>query len=467
MFLLKKIFQLRDHANSDNEKPFLEHLEDLRFTITRMVLTLAISMGVCFTFQDELMLILLKPINEVWHTHLQSQLPEGKKAAKELTVEKWEEAKKVDRTAASLNPEGRAYLYQKLNNPEIVFHADSVAQLRGVLLLPESKRPDYLAGLPVSAEMRQQLGALLESKANPESELAGNSQRLSSLKPTETFMLSMKLAFFAGMVVAFPLLMYYLLQFILPGLHNHEKKVMWPALAVGFGLFLGGVFFAYFVVLPRALVFFFEWGSKMGISNDWRIGEYISFATQFTLLFGVSFELPVVVMVLVKLGLLGYEGMRKTRSYAIVAIFIIAAVLTPTPDIFTQCLMAGPMIILYEACIWLAWWDGKKQKKQEEAEARERMERLLLDPHSTEEGEDHHGVTVDVDSEHHDAHAEDPYHQVRAETAGAHDEPPLEYDENLLPGTREEPRSDFHHDPASGPDEPQPPTIREKPRKED
>jgi hypothetical protein len=118
----------------------------------------------------------------------------------------------------------------------------------------------------------------------------------------------------------------------------------------------------------------------MGISNDWRIGEYISFATQFTLLFGVSFELPVVVMVFVKLGLLTYDTMSKTRSYAIVGIFIAAAVLTPTPDIPTMLLMASPMIILYEICIWLAYFDQKKSRLAEEQEAREREERLALTP---------------------------------------------------------------------------------------
>ena len=158
---------------------------------------------------------------------------------------------------------------------------------------------------------------------------------MSALKPTETFMLSMKLSFFAGIILAFPLLLMFILQFVLPGLHANEKRVLWPSMAVGFGLFLGGVFFAYFAVLPRALTFFYEWSGSLGVSNDWRIGEYISFATQFTLLFGVAFELPVVVMVFVKLGLLAYETMSRTRSYAIVAIFVAAAILTPTPDVFT------------------------------------------------------------------------------------------------------------------------------------
>jgi hypothetical protein len=167
------------------------------------------------------------------------------------------------------------------------------------------------------------------------------------------------------------------LQFVLPGLHAHEKKVMWPAMAVGFGLFLGGVLFAYYGVLPRALMFFYEWSGNLGVSNDWRIGEYISFATTFTLLFGLSFELPVVVMVFVKLGLLTYETMSNTRSYAILAIFVAAAILTPTPDVLTLLLMALPMIVLYEICIWLAWLDRRKNRMEEEREAREREEHRL------------------------------------------------------------------------------------------
>ncbi len=437
MFLLKKIFQLRDHANSDAEKPFLEHLEDLRVTITKIVVTLVISMTVCFSFQDKLMNVLRRPIERVWYLHQQTLLPDKDKVARPLTVEDWQAAKQLERAAAPLESAEKEHLYRMVGDDSLVFHSKAVSYLRSALCLQEAKREGYIAGLPIDDEMKKEVKALLETKANPEPQVASSS--LSSLRPTETFMLSMSLSFFAGIVVAFPLLLYFILQFILPGLHGHEKRVLWPALAIGFGLFLGGVLFAYFLVLPRALVFFFEWGNDMGISNDWRIGEYISFATQFTLLFGASFELPVVVMVLVKLGLLGYETMKKTRGYAIVAIFVIAAVLTPTPDIFTQCLMACPMILLYEGCIWLAWWDGKKQAKKEAAEAeeeaaraRERMTRLLeehkdLDLYGTE-GDEHHGFH----DEHHDYRHE--------EIAGDHPEPPVEHDPDLKPKEDDQPK---------------------------
>jgi sec-independent protein translocase protein TatC len=426
MFILKKIFQLRDHANSEAEKPFLEHLEDLRVTITKIVVTLVISMTVCFSFQDKLMNVLRRPIEQVWYQHQQTLLPEKDKLTKPLTVEIWQAAKQLERAVAPLDTAEKQYFYHTVADESLVFHSKAVSYLRSVLCLDEGKRANYIAGLPITEEMKGEVRALLETKANPEPQVASSS--LSSLRPTETFMLSMSLSFFAGIVVAFPLLLYFILQFILPGLHGHEKNVLWPALAIGFGLFLGGVLFAYFLVLPRALVFFFEWGNDMGISNDWRIGEYISFATQFTLRFGASFELPVVVMVLVKLGLLGYETMKKTRTYAIVAIFIIAAVLTPTPDIFTQCLMACPMLILYEGCIWLAWWDGKKQAKKEAAEAEEEAQRRkqqmirLLEEH---EDLDLYGTEGDEHQRFHD----DPHEEI----PGDHPQPPVDHDPDSTP----------------------------------
>lgn len=380
MFLLKKVFQLRDKANPDLEKPFLEHLEDLRVMITRIVITLLISMIACFTFQDDLMHLLKKPVEQVWLTHAETVLPG------EITPEAWEKAKAIERAAIGLGAERSAFLMAQFDEDTRRL-VELVSLLRGLAVLPEEARPAFLEFCKADQAVTDALALMIEKGASPEIDTRGNVQMMSTLKPTEGFMLSMKLAFFAGIIVAFPLLLLYILQFVLPGLHHHEKRVLWPALAIGFGLFLFGVAFAYFFVLPRALVFFHEWSLKLGVSNDWRIGEYITFATQFTLLFGLSFELPVVVMVLVKIGLLGYESMSRTRSYAILAIVVIAAIITPTPDALTLCLMALPMILLYEGCIWLAWLDARKQRREEEAEERERMERLLLDHKEDEAGE--------------------------------------------------------------------------------
>lgn len=383
MNLIKKVIQLRESSHPDHEKPFLEHLEDLRAMITRIVITLVISMVVCFAFQKQLMDLLRRPVEQVWITQLDAKLPKSSmEIPRPLNVETWESAKQLEHAASGLSAEQREVFFKSIGDADLVFHVRAVGLLRALLAVPENGRVAFLDALDLRANLREQVEVLAKTMPSTELEQRGNLKMMSALKPTETFMLSMKLSFYAGIVLAFPLLLLFILQFVLPGLHRHEKRVLWPAMAVGFGLFLGGVLFAYFGVLPRALEFFYEWSGSLGVSNDWRIGEYISFAMQFTLLFGLAFELPVVVMVFVKLGMLTYETMSSTRSYAIVAIFIAAAVLTPTPDIMTLLLMALPMIVLYEICIWLAWLDRRNNRLAEEREAREREERLnhLLPP---------------------------------------------------------------------------------------
>jgi sec-independent protein translocase protein TatC len=417
MYLLKKVFQLREQVHADHEKPFLEHLEDLRVMITRIVMTLIISMIICFTFQEQLMDVLRRPVDRVLTSQAQARLPQTTEdAPRPLSADLWDQAKTLERAAAGLPPAEREAVFASLDNPDLQFHAKAASLLRAALALPEDRRITFIDSLDTSDEMKQQVRALLITEPGTEIEGRGDLRMMSALRPTETFMLSMKLSFFAGIILSFPLLLMFILQFVLPGLHSNEKRVLWPSMLIGFGLFLAGVSFAYFAVLPRALGFFYEWSGKLGVSNDWRIGEYIGFATQFTLLFGLSFELPVVVMVFVKLGMLTYETMSKTRAYAVIAILVIAAILTPTPDIFTLVLMALPMIFLYEVCIWLAFLDHRKslrEEEQEERERRERMERLLLDRepepayagHYHDDHPDHHAPSD------HDSHGHPPYHE--------------------------------------------------------
>ncbi len=376
MYILKKFFQLREKAHPDHEKPFLEHLEDLRTCVSRIVITLLITFIACFAFHEYLFKVMQRPIDRVWETQMRETLPtRDREAPRPVDAQTWENAKVVERAAAALRESEREAFFISLGDEEMAFHARMVALLRAVRELPEAARDGFIATLDLDEDSGNQLAALLEKSPDPNIDARGNIRMMSALKPTETFMLSVKLSFFAAIVISFPLLLMFVLQFVLPGLHASEKRVLWPAMAIGFGLFISGVFFAYFVVLPLALDFFQGWGDNMGVSNDWRIGEYITFATQFTLLFGLSFELPVVVMALVKIGLLSYATMSNTRSYAIVAIFVAAAVITPTPDALTLSLMAVPMILLYEVCIWLTWFDERRRKRKEEQEAREYAER--------------------------------------------------------------------------------------------
>jgi len=188
---------------------------------------------------------------------------------------------------------------------------------------------------------------------------------LQSLGVADSMTISIQLSFYSGLVMAFPLLLLFLAQFVLPALNERERRMLYPAAGVGFGLFLGGISFAYFVVLPQALDFFFRDAQWMNWNPTWTVREYYSFTTQFIIAFGLAFELPLVILLLVKLGVVDVATLKKTRSFALVVIFIFAAIITPTQDIITLLLMGGPMYLLYEICIIVAgWMERAKNRKK-------------------------------------------------------------------------------------------------------
>lgn len=244
---MKGVFDFRA---TDEPKPFLEHLEDLRRMLIKIALALGIAMSFCFAFRSQIAAVVQRPLID------------------------------VDPSRAA---------------------------------------------------------------------------NLQSLGVADSFTISLELAFFGGLVISFPFILLFLAEFILPALTPREKKALFPAAMVGFGLFLGGAAFAYFVVLPQTLEFFFQDAKSMNWQPTWTVREYYSFATQFVLGFGLSFELPVIVLLLVKLGILDYVILARTRAFAVIIIFVLAAIITPTSDILTLTLMGGPMYVLYEICIGIAW----------------------------------------------------------------------------------------------------------------
>src|SRR5204863_10095157 len=164
-----------------------------------------------------------------------------------------------------------------------------------------------------------------------------------------------------GIVRYFPLLLYFLAEFILPALTAVEYRFLFPAIGVRFALFLVGVLISYFWLLPKTILFFFRDTEHLGWAPTWTVQQYYSFVTRFTIGFGLAFELPVVVLALVRFGLVTYKFMARTRPYAIVLIFILGSIITPTPDILTLVAMGMPMCLLYESCIWIAW--GMERRK--------------------------------------------------------------------------------------------------------
>jgi sec-independent protein translocase protein TatC len=180
--------------------------------------------------------------------------------------------------------------------------------------------------------------------------------------------IAIELAFYAGLVLAFPFLTFFLAEFILPGLKPSEKRMLYPAAGVSLGLFLGGVLFAYFLVLPPVLDYFFNYSQSLNWHPQWSVRQYFSFTTQFIISFGLAFELPLGVLLLVKLNILNVEILQRTRAFAVVVILFLAAIITPTTDVFTLLLMAGPMYILYEACIIVARLMERKARRAAEAQ---------------------------------------------------------------------------------------------------
>jgi sec-independent protein translocase protein TatC len=172
---------------------------------------------------------------------------------------------------------------------------------------------------------------------------------------TEAFFVEIKVAVAAGVLFSCPVVFYQIWRFITPGLTGAEKKWLLPFVALATLFFLAGVYFCYRIVLPIAFQYFIEQYETMGVSPAIRIGEYFTFFFRLVLAFGVTFELPVFTFFLVRLGIWDYRFMIRSFRYAILAIFVIAAMLTPTPDIINQSLLALPMLALYVLSIGVAY----------------------------------------------------------------------------------------------------------------
>ena len=341
MFLLNQLLKLRHTPPGGAEMTLLDHLEEFRRTLIAMGLCLLAGMVLCFSFTDEVMAVLTRPAQELSGRYESGILPAGVDAAD------WRTACRAAAVLPMLAERERAAFSARLT-PRQRELAAAVPQLLAARALPAAEAEPMLA-TPL-------LKSLYESGAevHPAETAAGARGLMGAFQPGEAFMLSLSLAFFCGLIVSFPVMMYFLLRFVVPGLLEHERKLVYKCLAWGFLLFLAGCAFSYFLVLPRVLSFFFNYSQDMGIDNDWRIGYYLTFTAKLILVFGVVFELPVIVMPLIRLGVLSHAVMKRTRAYALVGCLALALVLAPAPDPGTMLIMALPMYLLYELCILFA-----------------------------------------------------------------------------------------------------------------
>ncbi|OCL82772.1 twin-arginine translocase subunit TatC [Arcobacter porcinus] len=180
----------------------------------------------------------------------------------------------------------------------------------------------------------------------------------------ETFFTAMKVAFFAGFILSLPVIFWQLWLFLAPGLYDHEKKLVIPFVFFATLMFLMGASFAYYIVVPIGFDFLIAFGNSV-VSVLPSIGKYVGFFTKLMIGFGIAFELPVITFFLAKIGLVDDAMLKGFFRYAVVLIFIIAAILTP-PDVISQVLMAVPLILLYGVSIYIAKVFNPAQKEDEE-----------------------------------------------------------------------------------------------------
>jgi sec-independent protein translocase protein TatC len=179
------------------------------------------------------------------------------------------------------------------------------------------------------------------------------------------FSVAMKIMLWSGVLIALPGIVAAVGAFVFPGLTRKERKAVLSASGFAVILFVGGVWVGYYPTLPFALQWFFQLNSWLGVSCDFvDLSDYIRFALQLLICFGLGFELPLLILVLGYIGIIKSDMLRKYRRHAIIVLLFIAAAITPGPDPVSMTVVATPMIILYEICVWLIWAKEKARRSE-------------------------------------------------------------------------------------------------------
>jgi len=322
-----------DEVEGGPVKTFLEHLEDFRWVLIRSVVTLFLGMLVCLFGANYVIQIIKWPL---------MRAPIAYPGTNQIAVV--------------------SFGTNHVGNFQLTPEQQSVLNLG-------TNRFVAVEVEPLTLGTNQVLG--WQVRDNPAA--VANAQRMNieliNLSPAGGFVVAFQVAMYGGAVLASPFIFYFIASFVFPALKIRERKYVYRGLLVGIGLFLAGVAFCYFALLPVALTASQMYSRWLGLGAfQWRAEDYISFVCKFLLGMGLGFELPVVILTLVKIGVIDYHLLSKARRYMIVINLILGAVLT-TPEVITQLVMFVPLQLLYELTVWIAWyWD-----QPDRARARRRL----------------------------------------------------------------------------------------------
>ncbi len=312
--MLKKLKSLKGKFRyDDSEMPFLEHLEVFRKTAVRSAVALVAGVLICLPFADHLIAILRAPAE-----------PYIEKSATDILQDS---AMQLRIPAASLTDEA---LVQKEDG-------EGYYRVEAEIAAPQTEK--------------QKLGVI----------------RLQFSEPAAAIKMWLTVSFFGGLLLSLPVLVFIIGSFVMPGVRDVERKVLTRISAFSGGLFLAGIAMGYKITLPLALGLMLRIGGKLGGESIWFYNKYIAFSIQLLLGFGIAFQLPVVILIMGKMGLVDSRQLREKRRHVIVGLLVLAMVLTP-PDVMTQLLMAAPLILLYEFCIWFLHFSGNRETASVEAD---------------------------------------------------------------------------------------------------
>ena len=325
-------------------KPFLDHLEDFRFMVMKCVVAVVAGMMIALIGSPQIVTFLTQPL---------------------------EDAQQIEQLNS--NPDKRAV--------PVKFGSGVVSHIRESDLKNIAETGDLKGSFTNTVEITalrlvpaKQLGtdgtryALELQVDNNSTNREPWHVQLKAFGPLKSFFIALKIGLYGGITIAIPFILFFVAQFVLPALRVKEKKWVFRLAGMGTILFLIGVAFCYVVIMQVALWASVGFAGMLGFGADeWMAEEYIGFVCKFMVGMGLAFEMPMILLFLVKIGVLNYEKLSSLRMYAVVANIILAAVITPTGDPVTLALVAVPMQLLYEMSTVIAWFMGRKQAREEAA----------------------------------------------------------------------------------------------------
>lgn len=327
-------------------KPFLDHLEDLRWTVMKVVVAIVVGMLIALIGSPYIVKFLTYPLNSAQQIQQVNSNPDKRMIPVKLG----------DGVAFHVR---ESDLKEWVDEGLLVKDANQTEVITALRLIPSPGSLDdngtkYSMQLHVDTNGTDRVPWEVELKA---------------YGPLKSFFIALKIGLYGGLTLSMPFVIYFLAQFVLPALRINEKKWLFKLSGFGAGLFMLGVVFCYLIIMKVALWASVGFANMLGFGADeWQAEEYISFVCKFMVGMGLAFQMPVILLFLVRVGILDYKKLSDFRMYAVVANLIIAAVITPTGDPFTLSLVAVPLQLLYELSTLIAWFWHKKEAAEKEDE---------------------------------------------------------------------------------------------------